>query len=345
MPVELFVPERVYFEPGALEYPLGAELHSRFDALGTPIRIIASHNRVTGIPGDTPQAAYRNAKRTLVVGVKRSLALDTCRPSADFEFTLGTSCPGGCHYCYLQTTLGKKPYVRVYVNLEEILGAVKKKIEARLPETTVFEVSSTSDPLAVEHLTGSLRRTVEWFGEQEDAKLRCVTKFANVEPLLSARHQGRTRFRFSVNSDYVIRHFEPNTAPLAERLEAAGKMREAGYPLGFIVAPLMVYEGWREEYLSLLDRLRAALGPASTHETDLTFELIQFRFTPTSKKVITERFPRTKLDLDEEGRRYKYGKYGRGKWLYPEPQSTELREELSAGIQRLFPEAVIEYFT
>ena len=34
---------------------------------------IGSHNRVTGIPGKTPQEAYLEGKRTLVVGVEELL--------------------------------------------------------------------------------------------------------------------------------------------------------------------------------------------------------------------------------------------------------------------------------
>jgi hypothetical protein len=108
----------------------------------------SAHNRVTGIPGDNPQQSYLESKRTLVVGVKRDLRLDTCKPSADFEFSLGTSCPGGCQYCHLQTHLGKKPYVRVYVNVDEVLAKIAAITAENAPKITPFEAASTSDPLA-----------------------------------------------------------------------------------------------------------------------------------------------------------------------------------------------------
>ena len=46
---------------------------------------------------------------------------------------------GHCHYCYLQTTLGAKPYIRVYVNMDDILEAAKQYIDEREPEITRFE--------------------------------------------------------------------------------------------------------------------------------------------------------------------------------------------------------------
>lgn len=336
-----FTPARVYFEPQALEYPLGKKLFSYFSDEKTPIFMTTSHNRVTGIPGATAQEAFREAKKTLVVGVKKTLTLNSCRPSADYEFTLGTSCPGGCRYCYLATTLGKKPYVRIYVNLEEILHAVEKYIEKNLPAITTFEAAGTSDPVAVEHLTGSLRKTIEFFGRREYGRLRVVTKYAGISNLLTAEHRNHTRFRFSLNTLAVIKRYEPGVAGFSQRLEAAGKMAAAGYPLGFIIAPLFLYENWRTDYRNLLEELAKRVDPDLP---DLSFELISHRFTARAKKIILERFPDSGLEMNEEKRKFKWGKHGYGKYLYPPDKLAELEEFFRREIPRLFPKAVIQYF-
>ena len=77
----------------------------------------------------------------------------------------------------------------------------------------------------------------------------------------------------------------------------------------------------------------------------LTFELIQHRFTKPAKKVIEQRYPNTKLEMDEEKRRYKWGRYGIGKYVYPKDEETELRETIEDYIHTYFPESTIEYFT
>jgi spore photoproduct lyase len=338
-----FMPARVYFEPEALDYPLGQRLYQRFAQENIPITMTASHNRVTGIPGDTPLRAYQEAKRTLVIGLKKSMKLDVCKPSANFEFALGTSCPGGCQYCYLQTTLGKKPYVRVYVNIDEILEHLAKVIAERAPAITTFEAASTSDPVAVEHLTGSLRRAIDFFGGQPLGRMRVVTKFPHIDSLLAADHKGHTRFRFSVNSRYVIEHFEGQTAPFDERIEAAGKIYNAGYPLGFIVAPIMIYDGWEREYDELFAKLAQTIGRTTVN--DLTFELITYRFTARAKHIILERFPKTKLDMDERKRRIKWGPYGYNKFVYQPPDFEALKNFMTDTIGYYFPSATIDYFT
>ena len=175
----VFEPKRVIFEPDALKYPLGEKLQRYFRERGVEISRTASHNRVTSIPGKTRPEGYAEAKRTLVVGVRRTKKFETCRPSAHFQLPLATSCPGKCEYCYLLTNMGRKPYVRIYVNTGEILEAAAGYIDKRKPELTVFEGAATSDPVPTDptpefwKASGSLRT--------EYGRFRFVTKFTDVD--------------------------------------------------------------------------------------------------------------------------------------------------------------------
>jgi len=339
----LFVPELVYFEPAALDYPKGRRILDWVKARGLPYQLTTSHNRITNLPGETELEQYKIAKRTLVVGIRKTLKFDTSKPSAEYALPIATGCMGHCHYCYLQTTLGAKPYIRVYVNTDDILDAASRYIEERAPEITRFEAACTSDPLGLEHLTGSLAETIAFMAEQPHGRLRFVTKFHHVDPLLTLRHNGHTRIRFSVNADYVIRNFEPATSRFRERIEAAGKIGRAGYPLGFIIAPIIAYEGWQDGYGELLTRLAEALPAEAAN--DLTFELIQHRFTKTAKTVIEKRYPKTKLEMDEAKRKKKWGRWGQHKYVYPDEQAEALREFITERIFEHFPEAKLEYFT
>ncbi|WP_420888812.1 spore photoproduct lyase [Cohnella candidum] len=339
----VFLPELVYFEPAALDYPKGQRILEYVKSKGLPYRTTTSHNRITDLPGETELEQYKIAKRTLVVGVRKTLKFDTSKPSAEYALPLATGCMGHCHYCYLQTTLGAKPYVRVYVNMDEILEAAQGYIDERAPEITRFEAACTSDPVGLEPITGSLADAILFMAKQPLGRLRFVTKFHHVDSLLPLAHNGNTRIRFSVNSDYVIKHFEPATSRFMERIEAAGKIARAGYPLGFIIAPIIWYDGWQEGYAELLEKLGKALPPEASN--DLTFELIQHRFTKTAKTVIQKRYPKTKLEMDEEKRKKKWGRWGQHKYVYPDEQADALREFLTERIFGTFPSARIEYFT
>jgi spore photoproduct lyase len=338
-----FIPQLVYFEPEALTYPLGQELMEKFEKMNLEIRETTSHNQVRGIPGENELQQYRNAKSTLVVGVRRTLKFDTSKPSAEYAIPLATGCMGHCHYCYLQTTLGSKPYIRVYVNLDDIFAQAEKYINERAPEATRFEAACTSDIVGIDHLTHSLKKTIEFIGATEHGRLRFVTKYEHVDHLLDAKHNGKTRFRFSVNSRYVIKNFEPGTSSFEARIKAARKVANAGYPLGFIVAPIYMHDDWQEGYFELFQRLSDELHGIDL--SNMTFELIQHRFTKPAKAVIQKRYPKTKLDLDESKRKYKWGRYGIGKYVYQDENAKKLETTMRQYISQFFPEAEVQYFT
>ncbi|MGN7455913.1 spore photoproduct lyase [Paenibacillus pasadenensis] len=340
--LESFVPELVYFEPDALSYPKGKRIYEWAVQQGLPVRMTTSHNRITDLPGESELEKYRIAKRTLVVGLRKTLKFDTSKPSAEYAIPIATGCMAHCHYCYLQTTLGAKPYVRVYVNTEEIMDAARGYIAERAPQITRFEAACTSDPVGLEPISGSLAELIEFMADQELGRLRFVTKFHHVDSLLGLRHNGHTRIRFSVNARYVIKNFEPATSSFEQRIEAAGKVARAGYPIGFLIAPIIWHDGWEEGYAELLDRLAKAL-PSGV--PDLTFELIQHRFTKTAKNTIEKRYPKTKLEMDIEKRKYKWGRWGQGKYVYPDEQADALRMFISERIFDRFPQATIDYFT
>ncbi|PKM86673.1 MAG: spore photoproduct lyase [Firmicutes bacterium HGW-Firmicutes-12] len=336
-----FQPKRVFFEKDALKYPLGEELWERFRKEGILVSLIASHNRVTGIPGKTPQQSYMEAKQTFVVGVRRTMKFETCKPSAHYQLPLCTSCIGKCEYCYLNTTLGNKPYLRVYVNIEEILQKTKEYIKERSPETTFFEGAATSDPLPYEAYTGALASTIEFFSTQELGYFRFVTKFTEVDSLLRLQHNGHTRIRFSLNTQYVINNYEHATPPDQERIEAAGKTARAGYPLGFLIAPVILYDKWQEDYGALIKKIADTLPQEA--KKDLSFEIISYRFTSRAKERILQVFPQTTLPMEEKERKFKYGQFGYGKYIYPKEQMLEVKEFFSKKVIDSFPEANINY--
>ncbi len=340
--MQRFVPARAYFEPAAFDYPLGRKLYDTLRAMKVPVELTGSHNRVTGLPGKTAGEAYRAAKRTLVVGVRRSAAFATCKPSAHYQLPLNTSCPGMCEYCYLATTLGRRPYLRVYVNIGDILAKAGEYMAARAPEITVFEGAATSDPIPTEYLTGLLRATIEFFGREPLGRFRFVTKHDDVAPLLDAAHNGHTRFRFSLNAADVIRRYEHRTPGLADRAAAAAQAAKAGYPLGFIIAPIFHHPAWREDYADLFRSLAAALPEAAGE--DLTFEFITHRFTKRAKTNIAAVFPETSLPMDEEERKYKFGQFGYGKYIYHADTMRTIGDFMREQVNTYFPAAKVEYF-
>ena len=113
------------------------------------------------------------------------------------------------------------------------------------------------------------------------------------------------------------------------------------YPVGFVIAPIMSFDGWREGYTWLLEEIAIAFD----FDCDLTFELITHRFTAKSKQVLTEWYPHSKLDMQMESRTTKRNKFGGIKYVYNKETTRALRQFFEAEIARRFPSAQLLYWT
>lgn len=343
--MQYFIPKRVFYEPQSLDYDLGRELIEKFKDMNIEIESTTSHNRVTGIPGKTAAQAFMEAKRTLVIGVRRDSPFQTCKPSAHYQLPLVTGCSGMCEYCYLATNLGKKPYIRIYVNIEEVLQTTQKLIQDRSPELTLFEGSAVSDPIIVERYTGSLEKTINFFSKEELGRFRFVTKFTDIDSLLELNHNNHTTIRFSINCQSVIKKQEHGTPSLEERLKAAGKVLQAGYPLGFLIAPIFFFPGWEVEYETMVRDLAATIESyLGNADEKITLELISHRYTKRAKSNILEIFPATELPMDEDKRKFKYGQFGYGKYVYTPDIMNQFKETFQNYTEKYLPKCETKYF-
>jgi spore photoproduct lyase len=353
----LWTPKHVLVTKAAAEQPHTAEILRRCEAAGvTDIRLLPG-DRLTGLSAGTERESYARAKSTLAVVVSPPSALrpQPIPPSADWRLDLARGCPAHCQYCYLAGSLAGPPVTRVYANLDDVLdqipayagrGSVTTGTAERGHEGTTFELSCYTDPLGIEHLTGGLATAVARVGEGrygDAVSLRFTTKFDAVDDLLPIAHGRRTRVRFSVNAEEVAGRFEGGTARLPERLGALRRLALAGYPVGLTIAPVMPVAGWRTAYRRLLEDVSAALEDVA--DLDLTAEVITHRFTPKSKDVLLEWYPRTKLEMDEDQRSQKRSKFGGVKYVFPRETMAELRSWFSASLDELLPQARLLYWT
>ena len=360
------MPDRVLFTRDALAERWGRQIHARVAALGLPVEVLRG-NRLPSIGGDDARATYRAAKRTLAIvnAPAGQRKLSPIPPSADWQFHLAQGCPAHCHYCYLAGSLAGPPVVRAYGNLDGILDNLAAYVGQRTGDRaatewgdggatalTTFEASCYTDPLALEHLTGSLGAAVTRFGTDDalaHARLRWTTKFSSpalVAPLLDLPHAGRTRCRVSLNADPVARRFEGGTATVAERLAGATQLAGAGYAVGLVLAPIMPIDGWETEYGALLDAARAALPlERLAPGTRLTVECITHRYTEGSRAVLQQWYPNTALEMEDAQRTAKRTKFGNAKYVYPRAVMAELKAWFAAAVKERWPEAALLYWT
>ncbi|MCQ2013203.1 spore photoproduct lyase [Clostridium butyricum] len=338
----MFIPKRVIFEKDSLETEVGKNIYNKIKNNPNIEIINASSNKIKShIPGDNLFEQYKSGKQTLVVGKRKSLKFQTCKPSANYQLPLVSGCMGRCEYCYLNTQLGDKPFVRVFTNIDDVLNRAKEYIEERLPQVTIFEGAATSDPIPLEPYTNALKKTIEFIGKEEKGRFRFVTKYNDVDTLLDAKHNNHTEIRFSINTPTVINTYEHYTASIDKRIEAAVKVANAGYKIGFIIAPIFIYDNWQKEYKDLIENIKSKL-PSEFNE-QIIFEVISHRYTTKAKNRILEIFPETTLPMNDEDRKFKYGQFGYGKYIYTKDQLAEIKEFFIFNIKEIFPNSIIKY--
>jgi spore photoproduct lyase len=125
--------------------------------------------------------------------------------------------------------------------------------------------------------------------------LELKTKSANVDHLMNVSPKGNAVLSWSLASERNIRRYERGSANLAERLAAIRKASEAHFITAFHFDPVIIYDGWKEDYSALLDALFEAADP----ETVAWISMGGFRYAPGFKEVLKRVEPDEEMTLAE----------------------------------------------
>ena len=205
-----------------------------------------------------------------------------------------TNCPMDCSYCVLQEYLNN-PFLTLYSNWDDLLQEIEAFLSMDhrcLPRLGTGELS---DSLALDMIFPVSQRLVSFFAEKQRGILELKTKSAVVDHLLHLEHRGRTVVSWSLNAPQLIEGEEIRTASLGERLLAAKKCQEQGYPVGFHFDPLIHQEGWEEGYQEAVQELLATTDAKRIAWVSLG----AFRYPPRLKSVASRRFSDTGVFLGE----------------------------------------------
>lgn len=316
--------DAVYYEPGVLDYRLGQILRSKYADL--PWIQIESHNRIPEMTA-ADNRDFPKLKKHLIVGIRKTHRYVENHKVSDWLVPYTSSgCSAMCLYCYLVCNYNKCAYLRLFVNREQMLdNLLKKDSAAPVPQT--YEIGSNSDLLLENTITDNLPYTIERFAREGRGNLTFPTKFDMVNPLLPLDHRGKTIFRMSVNPQEIIRRIELGTSPLPARIRALNDMAEAGYPVGLLIAPVILLPDWKRLYGELIERLADELSEKVMRSGFIEIILMTYSFVQNA--INTEAFPNAIQLFD---RNTMTGR-GRGKYCYRNDIRVEaesfLREKLS----------------
>ena len=328
-------PDQVFYEPAALNYPLGQYLKQKYNDV--PWVEIENHNNIEQLRSN-PNSEFAHMKRHIIVGVRKSLRYTPNHKVSDYLVPYTSSgCSAMCLYCYLVCNYNKCSYLRLFVNREQMMDRLKKTAAQHTEKEPVFEIGSNSDLVLENTITQNLDWTISEFAKGDRGYLTFPTKFDMVDPILPLDHRDRILPRMSVNPQEVIRRVEFGTSDLAARLQAVNRLCEAGYRTGILIAPVVLIEGWKEHYARLIEQMADTLCEQA--KRTLYFEIIFMTYSYVHRAINADAFPNAVQLYDTSlmtGR-------GRGKYCYKEDVREDGEQYLRALLAEKFDGVPIIY--
>ena len=330
----MFKPKAIYYEKEIINYPLGKELMDKYKEV--PKIEIENHNNIEEMRKKSNKE-FAEMKKNLIIGIRKTHKFVENHKTSDYLVPYTSSgCTAACMYCYLVCNYNKCAYLRLFVNREQMLEKIIKTANKSDKELT-FEIGSNSDLILENSITGNLVWTIENFKNTEKGLLTLPTKFDMVDPILPLDHQGKVIIRMSVNPEEIINKVEFGTSRLKGRIEAINKLKEAGYKIGILIAPVIMVENWKQLYAELIKRLSEELSEKVKKEA--FFEIIFMTYSYVHTKINEEAFPNAINLYNKENMTGR----GRGKYWYKK----DLREDgeifLREQMKKYFPNNTIEY--
>ena len=205
-----------------------------------------------------------------------------------------TNCPTDCSYCVLQGYLNN-PFLTLYSNWDDLLKEVEFFLSDHPQRFLRLGTGELSDSLALDSIFPLSQLLISFFAERNNGILELKTKSAEVNHLLHLNHRGKTVFSWSLNPTKMIEEEETRTASLEERMDAAKRCQEKGYPIGFHFDPIIYHAGWEKGYQETILSLFKRIDPKRV----IWISLGGFRYPPQLKAIAKERFPNTRIFLGE----------------------------------------------
>ena len=308
----------------------------------TPVRIVDKDWERRPQSSSSPAAhdPFTAGKHRLFFTRSRSRFLEHCPAGTPglvccnyLVVSLISNCPMDCSYCFLQEYLANNPTLKVYTNVEDLLGEVAAAVDRQPWKQFRIGTGELSDSLALDPLLGFSADLVPFFAQRKNVLLELKTKSDCVEGLLNFDSQyrpdqlDRVIVSWTITPPHITDTEEHGTASFVERVAAACRVQAAGYRVGFHFDPLIEYPDWEADYAETIAQLFSAIDPRRV----AWLSLGSLRLTPALRAAVRRRFPGTRLLSGEQVQCQD------GKWRTFQPLRVKMYRTLSGWLRQAAP--------
>ena len=243
---------------------------------------------------------------------RKSMLIRPSGRSTDFiSPSFGYGCLYNCSYCYMKRH--KDSGLDVATNTGDILTAINNhafftpvdKPNQTHADFTTYDISCNED-FALHAKHHQWEKIFKFFKDHPIAMGSFATKYVN-NNLLSFNPQSKIRIRFSLMPQHKSDLHEPNTSKILDRLKAIDKFVDAGYDVHVNYSPIIVYDGWLEDYKDLFNLVNTHVQNKDKVLSECIFLTHNFK----KHTVNMGKHPETEVDLwvldKQEVKRSQYG--------------------------------------
>jgi spore photoproduct lyase len=189
---------------------------------------------------------------------RKSMLIRPSGRSTDFiSPSFGYGCLFNCTYCYMKRH--KPEGLDIANNTIDILSEINNHAwfaDVVKPNQThdtyvTYDISCNED-FALHAKYHDWQNIFKFFKEHPIAMGSFATKYVN--PILTSYDpEGKIRIRFSLMPQNISDLLEPNTSKIIDRIKAIDAFIDAGYDVHINFSPVVVYDGWLNDYEDLFD--------------------------------------------------------------------------------------------
>lgn len=205
------------------------------------------------------------------------------------------NCFFDCTYCFLNSYLNSFGIVQ-FTNIKDMLNEVDLFL-SKTENGRVYRIGSGefTDSLMMDEITGIGESLIRKCSSNKNIMIELKTKSKNIDHLLAVENKGSAVASWSLNTPRNIAKYEKDSALLDERIDSAKKAGKADFFLAFHFDPIIIYEGWEEDYKNLVHQLFSNVNA----EKIVWISMGCFRYSPAFKDVMRNNFPDEELTTEE----------------------------------------------
>ena len=278
-----FYPKAVYIEQSVQDSPLAARVRAAFPK--------AQFHETDG-KTQVGSPDFSRRTETLFIHREKYDFLKPCPCSCGSAgcgynlINLGFGCRFECAYCFLQQYQNLHA-ILLPANIEDFLARLDAgNFRKGLFDRPRIGSGEFTDSLVFDDLTQYSQQLVPFFRQHAQWQFEFKTKSTNIAGLLKIGGCENVVVSWSVNSAKITERAEFFTPVLSARLAAACEVAKAGYRLGFHFDPVIIYDGYQQDYARTVQEMADTL-PA---DKIAWISIGTLRFSRELKKQIETRF-------------------------------------------------------